>query len=147
MKLLRREIMKIYFCAPVRGKDGDSVSHDDKWRNIHKAREIAGTIRHWFPNQTFYIPHDKESEWEESELLSDAILEICVGEVIDSDLLIVYAVDGISGGMALEISKAEEFCIPIIYLYEWTVEIHESQQIRISRCLAEMEYEQLPVQM
>lgn len=133
--------MRIYFCAPVRGRAGNDVTYEDKWRNIMKAREIAGTIRSWYPLMEYYIPHDREEHWEESGLSSREILDACMDEVRESEILLCFAADGISSGMAEEIQVAEEHGIPVVYLYEWLIEKADFQKQRIARCLAEAEAE------
>jgi len=94
-----------YFMAPVRGKDGESVSAEVKAANVKKGVEIGLAIRRNFPEIDVYIPHEHEEIidilWHNG-VSGDRIVAASCEIAVKRDIGLMYTGNGISKGMADE---------------------------------------------
>ncbi len=115
-------IITAYFCAPVRGRNGDDVLPEVKRANENIGIALGQTVALAFSELDLFIPHEHEvvidALWRRG-LATNAILDACCDIIEERQVLIAYIGNGISGGMAREIKHAENKGIPVIKFVEW----------------------------
>ena len=127
-----------YICAPVRGKEGNRVTHKVKWDNVNKAIALGLKIRARFPQLDLFIPHEHEVIVEALQrrgLSSDDVISACCDIVKTKDLIIVYRGNWISGGMGTEIGTAILCDKTIIDIDGWNGEA----ELAIAKAINEIE--------
>lgn len=103
------ERVKAYFCAFVRGRNGDQATDEEMAENIQRALEVANAIRTAFPETLdLFVPHEHETIihqlWRDESVTSDQIIDACCKILEPMPMVVVYR--PISGGMRKEIDKA-----------------------------------------
>ncbi len=121
-------IITAYFCAPVRGRNGDDVLPEVKRANENIGIALGQTVALAFPELDLFIPHEHEvvidALWRKG-LATTAILDACCDIIKERQILIAYTGNGISNGMAREIKYAESRNIPVIKFVEWDNSVKE----------------------
>ena len=103
--------VRVYFMAPVRGRDGDDVSGADKAGNISIALQVADWIESNFPSFDLFVPHKYERVLEVAMLHgvldSTSILDMYVAEAGTYPLGIRFVGNGESPGADREQAEIE----------------------------------------
>ena len=114
--MLKKKI-RAYASHPIRGKKGKEALPETMEANNRKAIRWGKKLWvHFGSDLVMYIP-GASGRWAEigmakGYLTIDQILDIDCEIVAESDVVLVFDWEGISGGMAREIDKAKELGIP-----------------------------------